>query len=66
MNKCYLGDSVYAEKVDGMIRLTTENGFGPSNEIFLEDFVLSALISFSKKPSTIQKHKDVHENGDNA
>jgi len=32
--KVYLGDSVYAELEDGMIKLTTENGYGPSNTIF--------------------------------
>ena len=46
-DKIYLGDSVYAQNVNGMIRLTTENGFGPSNEIFLEPEVLQRLIMFS-------------------
>lgn len=47
--KRYIGDSVYAEIVDGMIRLTTENGFGPSNEIFLELEVFQDLILYAKK-----------------
>lgn len=34
--KTYLGDGVYVEFVDGMIRLTTENGIELTNEIFLE------------------------------
>jgi hypothetical protein len=36
--KMYLGDSVYVEIIDGMLKLTTENGYSddPSNTIFLE------------------------------
>lgn len=34
--KEYLGDSVYADYENGMIKLTTENGNGASNTIFLE------------------------------
>lgn len=34
--KQYLGDSVYADIENGMIKLTTENGYGESNQIFLE------------------------------
>lgn len=45
--KQYLGNSVYAELTTGGIVLTTENGYGPSNTIFLEPEVLSALINFS-------------------
>lgn len=44
--KTYLGDSVYAEVVDGMIKLTTENGFGPSNTIYLELVVYDALVNW--------------------
>lgn len=48
MNKEYLGDSVYVE--DGaMIRLTTENGGSPSNEIFLEAETLQALILWCQR-----------------
>lgn len=43
-NKAYLGDSVYVEREGGMVKLTTENGFGASNTIYLEDFVLDALL----------------------
>ena len=48
MDKQYLGDSVYAERQDHGILLTTENGLGPSNSIFLEPEVLSALNDFSR------------------
>lgn len=34
--KAYLGDSVYVESDGQGITLTTENGYGPSNEIYLE------------------------------
>ena len=45
----YLGDSVYAEVQSGMIKLTTDNGSGPNNTIFLEDFVTENLIEFYKR-----------------
>jgi ABC-type proline/glycine betaine transport system substrate-binding protein len=45
--KEYLGDSVYAEMESGMIRLTTENGFGASNEIFLETYVFHNLKRYA-------------------
>lgn len=43
MEKRYLGDSVYAAIDGGMVQLTTENGAGPTNEIFLELEVFEAL-----------------------
>ena len=46
--KTYLGDSVYAAIEDGMIRLTTENGEGPSNIIFLEPEVFKELLRWHK------------------
>lgn len=46
MNKFYLGDSVYVEVVDGMLKLTTENGLGPSNTIFLEPEVYVHLVQY--------------------
>lgn len=45
-SKTYLGDSVYAAPDPGGIVITTENGYGPSNEIFLEYPVYKALIAF--------------------
>lgn len=44
--KTYLGDSVYADIEWGMVKLTTENGFGPSNTIYLEPEVYEALARF--------------------
>ena len=43
MKKVYLGDSVYVEVESGALKLTTENGDGPSNTIYLEPEVLGAL-----------------------
>lgn len=44
--KVYLGDSVYADVENGMLKLTTENGFGPSNTIYLELEVYEALVAY--------------------
>jgi hypothetical protein len=44
--KVYLGDSVYASIEAGMIKLTTENGYAPSNTIFLDRSVYSALVEY--------------------
>lgn len=43
MEKVYLGDAVYAECRFGMLVLTTENGLGSTNKIYLEPEVLTAL-----------------------
>jgi len=47
--KVYLGDSVYAAWDGHFLLLTTENGFGPSNAIYLEPRVLEALDLFRKR-----------------
>ena len=41
--KEYLGDSVYVDLWDQGIKLTTENGYGASNEIMLEVAVIRSL-----------------------
>lgn len=42
--KQYIGDSVYVDVENGMLKLTTENGDGPpSNIIFLEPEVFESL-----------------------
>lgn len=45
-NKAYLGDGVYVEldEVSKMVKLTTDNGFGPSNTIWLENAVVDAFL----------------------
>jgi hypothetical protein len=42
----YLGDSVYVELEDGMLKLTTNNGHGATNTIFLEPEVYEALTLY--------------------
>ena len=45
--KVYLGDSVYAEIDDlGAVILSTENGFGPTNIIVLEQETLANLAMY--------------------
>ena len=46
MPKQYLGDSVYVELENGMLKLTTENGAGANNTIFMEPQVYEALELF--------------------
>ena len=42
--KDYLGDSVYIDvNAIGQIVLTTENGYGPSNTIYMEPEVVAAF-----------------------
>jgi len=48
-NKTYLGDSVYAEHDGFHLILTTENGLGVSNTIFLEPIVLKNLDLYLKR-----------------
>jgi hypothetical protein len=49
MNKDYLGDSVYVESDDTGIKLTTDNGSGPSNTIIFEVEVLEAFIRWCQR-----------------
>ncbi len=46
MEERYLGDSVYAEVQDGMIKLTTNNGYGANNVIFMDPTVFEALKKY--------------------
>lgn len=57
MHKDYLGDSVYVEIEDGMIKLTTENGLGPSNTIYLEPNVFDALSRYVTRIEQIVKEE---------
>lgn len=51
MEQEYLGDSVYVEVEDGMVKLTTRNGLpsDPSNTIFMEQYVVDAFLAWYKK-----------------
>ena len=44
--KEYLGDSVYCNYDGYSISLTTENGFGATNEIYLEPEVIEGLLDY--------------------
>jgi hypothetical protein len=44
--KEYMGDSVYAEVRQDMLTLTVENGYGPTETIHLEPFVIRAILAF--------------------
>jgi len=44
--KQYIGDSVYADFDGYSYILTTENGYGPTNTIYLEPAVLNAFIAW--------------------
>lgn len=47
--KTYLGDSVYAHFDGYHVVLTTDNGTGPSNTIYLDEIVSFELIGVIKK-----------------
>lgn len=58
--KEYIGDSVYAEWNEiGELVLTTENGMGVSNTIYLEPETLEALCSYIDRART--KAKEIWE-----
>ena len=48
MPKVYLGDSVYVDIENGMLKLTTENGYpdDPRNVIYLEPEIVAALEAY--------------------
>jgi len=45
----YLGDAVYAQIENGMVRLSLDYGMGPQNEIYLEPEVFDSLLAFLKR-----------------
>ena len=53
--KIYLGDSVYAEFDGYGVTLTTENGDGPSNTIYVEPQIMAALDRFWKREIELSK-----------
>ncbi len=55
MAKTYLGDSVYADFDGEHIILTTENGFGPSNIIYLEEEVFQSLLTYLKIEAKLKR-----------
>ena len=53
-NKEYLGDSVYAEFNGAEFVLTTENGLGPSNTIYMDVNVVEAFSHYIKRILTLE------------
>ena len=49
VDKEYLGDSVYVTAEEGRFKLTTDNGHGPSNTIYLEPEVFDALKRYAER-----------------
>ncbi len=49
MAREYLGDSVYITHDGFGLELTTDNGFGPSNKIYLEPVVYKALVEYVER-----------------
>jgi len=48
-DKDYLGDGVYADVENGMIKLTTEDGISATNTIYLELEVFEKLELYVKR-----------------
>lgn len=63
--KMYLGDSVYAEFEDGMVKLTTNNGYpdDPRNVIYLETAVWCSLMVWHERAidNMKWKHEKAHD-----
>jgi hypothetical protein len=49
MMKEYLGDSVYADFDGFQIVLTTENGYGATNTIYMEPDVVAAFLKYKER-----------------
>ena len=47
--KKYLGDGCYVDIEHGTLKLTTENGYGVSNTIFLEPAMLAGLVDYLRR-----------------
>ena len=63
--KQYMGDSVYAA-FDGVgLKLTTENGFGASNTIYIEPEVLGAINRYWEYCVTQTQTKEEYEKNKN-
>jgi hypothetical protein len=47
--KQYLGDSVYVDVENGMVKLYTDNGYGETNVIYFESEVMAAFLQYLKR-----------------
>jgi hypothetical protein len=68
--KVYLGDSVYAEfntMMAGDVTLTTQNGYGPTNTIYLEPQIVENMQLMRQQAAMRAAHLRCLENeGTNA
>ena len=55
LNKEYIGDSVYAYDDEYGIVLTTENGMGASNTIYLEEAFIPKLEEYIGRWKEVRK-----------
>lgn len=55
----YLGDSVYVEVQSGMLKLTTNNGYGATNTIFLDAEVINNLNRYVQSRICINAVGDI-------
>lgn len=53
----YLGDSVYADFENSMIKLYTDNGLGASNIIWIEPEVFGRLLAFAVAVDWLKERK---------
>lgn len=60
-NKVYLGDSVYADFDGYHIVLTTENGYGPSNTVYLDASVVVELQRYITNLNQAENLKELTE-----
>jgi hypothetical protein len=57
MTKMYLGDSVYANMFDGMIKLTTENESSEArNTIYLDYDTFEQLMRYASQAGSLFAH----------
>jgi len=63
MSKQYIGDSVYVD-FDGFgLMLTTENGLGPNNAIYMEPEVWTALTKYVENLKALSNAEGNQEGG---
>jgi formylmethanofuran dehydrogenase subunit D len=51
-SKDYMGDGVYVEVQHGSLVITTEDGTGAQNTIYVEDQVWAALVRYVGRATT--------------
>ena len=54
MKKAYLGDGVYVEVENGMLKLSTSNGESDTNTIYLEREVFNNLVFYAEETDKVQ------------